>query len=160
MASNFGNSGKRKFIGSLPTESIESGDLVSRSKFNFSYFDSSQRYASDFSALTSATGFLEKIRSYSRFSLTHWRSERVGRSGRNVLEVYGGFPKKSEFTHPKHVPHDVMWGRFRLESDTRLVGFILPPDYSGKISGDGKLSYCCNTFYVVFIDLSHKFYLT
>lgn len=76
-------------------------------------------------------------------------------SGNHVLEVYGAFPRRSEFKHPHHVPSDVDWARFHLDGKKRLIGFTIPKDLcSIHQRFDG------NTFYVVFLDLEHKFYAT
>lgn len=156
------NSKKDRFLSNLATTSIDSGDLAARCKFNFSYFHHDQAAACDFSDLDK--GFLvelfNKLKAYSSSSLLEWTRTRVGRTGRTVLEIYGAFPKKSEFLHPPHVPHDAQWARFRLESAVRLVGFVIPPELSQTSASKCNASYCANTFYVVFIDMNHKFYLT
>ena len=81
-------------------------------------------------------------------------NQRVGGGSLKVLEIYGSFPKKSDFTHPKHVPIDVNWARFRLESDMRLIGFLIPPNT------DGISMAAVNTFFIVFLDQGHRFYLS
>lgn len=40
----------------------------------------------------------------------------------------------------------------------RLVGFLVPAEHSFKKDEHNKFCYDCNTFYVVFVDLSHRFY--
>lgn len=151
---------KAAFLNNLPTTSIDSGDLASRCKFNFSYFHHDQEFASNFSDLDkdSLSELLDKLKEYSKSPLQHWARMRIG-GGRSVLEVYGKFPSRSEFTHPPHVPHDALWARFRIERAVRLVGFVLPSGISGKAATNCEGVYCSNTFYVVFIDTQHKFYL-
>ncbi len=73
---------------------------------------------------------------------------------------YGDFPRKSNFFHPKNVPHQVYWGRFRLDLDLRLLGFVVPDDYHGKTNIKTGMTYDKNTFYVVFLDPEHNFYIT
>lgn len=77
-----------------------------------------------------------------------------------MLAIYGDFPKKSDFKHPKHVPHQVKWARFRLESADRLVGFIVPYSYDGKTHSTTNFKFDYNTFYVVFLDENHRFWLS
>ena len=77
-----------------------------------------------------------------------------------VLEIYGSFPKNSDFKHPKHVPHDGLWARFRLDNMTRLIGFMIPQDVDGKFDKDEGYRFDVNTFYVVFYDPGHCFYKT
>lgn len=161
--SGFGrNSRKTKYLANLPTSIVETCGLARKSKFNFSYFSSSQAHSSDFVdlELSGLSEFCDKLKQYSEFPLSHWLHQRVGSGKQNVLEIYGSFPSKSEFTHPKHVPSDVRWARFRLEQKARLVGFVVPADLVNKPSSDREFYFCGNTFYVVFIDLEHKFYIS
>jgi len=162
MANKFNNGRRAAFLAGLATESIESTDLATRSRFNFSFFDGVQEPGSCFSALTheQLLNVIEKIKAYSRSSLLYWQNQRVGGGGLKILEVYGAFPRSSDFSHPKHVPHDVKWARFRMDNLGRLVGFVIPHEYVSKASEDRLFFYDVNTFYVVFIDLEHRFYKT
>ena len=72
----------------------------------------------------------------------------------SVLEIYDRFPIRSDFYHPKSVPFDVEWARFRLEGDMRLIGFVIP----NQIALEKGLPN--NVFYIVFLDKDHRFYLT
>lgn len=158
--SSFGNKRASSFLESIPTSSIdnETDTLTRRSKFNFSYFDV-QSAGQDFGdwSQSQLKKLLDKLKDYSKEPLSHWTKERIGKSG-TVLAIYGDFPKSSEFAHPKHVPHQARWGRFRLEQSVRLVGFVLPDSYHGKAHPKTKECFDCNVFYVVFLDLDHKFY--
>ncbi|HBO3797512.1 TPA: hypothetical protein L4T06_005525 [Pseudomonas aeruginosa] len=156
----FTNRLKDKFLINIPVESVEASDLIGRCKFNFSYWDMKQEAGSGLAELTEVQikNLVEKIRLYSRESLSHWQAERCGSGGLKVLEIYGEFPKKSDFVHPKSVPHDVRWARFRMDNLGRLVGFLVPAEHSFKKDEHNKFCYDCNTFYVVFVDLSHRFY--
>ena len=103
---------------------------------------------------------LGKIKSYTTEPLDYWRSQRVGNGGLKVLATYGSFPSKSEFVHPKHVPHQAQWARFRLESKLRLIGFTIPTELHKNTHNKTGEFYDKNTFYVVFLDRDHKFFLT
>jgi hypothetical protein len=106
---------------------------------------------------------LEKIKSYTKEPLSYWRNERVGSKGLRVLAHYDSFPKKSDFKHPPHVPHDVIWSRFRLGNMVRMIGFVIPESMAGTEYVDNKgskYSYDSNTFYVVFLDKDHRFFHT
>jgi hypothetical protein len=154
-----GNSRKAAFLASFPEASIESSDdtLTQRCKFNFSYFvkqDTSQSF--DEWSYGQLVKLMEKLKEYSYQPLSYWTNQSVGKSGR-ILSIYGAFPKDSDMEHPKHVPHQVLWGRFRLEQSVRLVGFVLPPDLHHKAHSSGD-RFDCNTFYVVFLDANHAFY--
>ena len=154
-----GNTRKANFLASIPVASIDASEdtITTRCKFNFSYFDKQDAgQAFDEWPDGQLAKLFDKLRDYSKESLTHWTKEAVGKSG-SVLAIYGGFPQRSDFTLPKHVPHQARWGRFRLEQAVRLVGFVLPDDYRDKIHSSG-VAFDCNTFYVVFLDANHVFY--
>ena len=123
--------------------------------FSFQYFDHSQPAGQNFSDWTKEQleKLLNKLKHYSSDTMAHWRQERIG-GGLSVLEVYGNFPVRSDFIHPRHVPLDIEWARFRLEYDMRLIGFILP----NRVTAENNLAK--NVFYIVFLDQNHRFYLT
>lgn len=153
------NSGKSRFLASIPLASLDldTDTLAKRCKFNFSYFEK-QVAGQDFRAWDQKklADFLEKLREYGREPLSHWKTVKVGKSG-TILTLYGSFPKNSEFTPPKHVPHQAVWGRFRLDWAGRLCGFVVPNEYHGKVHS-GNYIFDSNTFYVVFLDENHCFY--
>jgi hypothetical protein len=160
---SFNNSRQKNFLNSFPDVSFDSDTCnhASRSKFNFSYFDWSQDAGQDFCSWTRENlhKLFHKLVDYGKHPLSYWLSQRVGRGGRKILEVYGGFPSRSDFQHPRHIPKNVQWARFRLEGDMRLIGFLVPPDLEGKLSqSNSNYSFCRNTFYVVFLDERHCFY--
>lgn len=122
--------------------------------FNFKYLDS--RQGNRFSELTAEqlSKIIEKLKWYSSESRSHWEAERIGNKDGRVLAVYNDFPSSSEFHHPAHVPAGVKWARFRLEGDQRLIGFMIDrPDTE-------PLGLSPDVFYVVFLDLYHRFYIS
>jgi hypothetical protein len=152
------NNAKERFLSRFPNTLIENhvDRLLNYISFSFQYFDISQEPSSSFSDMTKEqlVKFLEKLKNYTCNTLKYWIRQPIGSHRQNVLEIYKDFPRKSEFTHPKNVPVDVWWARFRLEGDMRLIGFLLPDE----IATEKKLNK--NVFYIVFIDEKHKFYLT
>jgi len=60
--------------------------------------------------------------------------------------IYGGFPPKdkTEFSHPVHVPEDAEWARIHVNGKQCIIGHVVPP----------------NTFYVVFLDGDHRFWIS
>jgi hypothetical protein len=157
------NSRRDAFLAKFPDASIDLPEdtLASRCKFNFSYFEVQEAGQSfenwDHDRLCK---FLEKLKHYGQNSLQYWRTQAVA-GGRTILEIYGDFPHgKSDFMMPKHIPRQALWGRFRLESTVRVVGFVLPPERDGEIHEKCKARFDCNTFYVVFFDAEHRFYKT
>lgn len=161
MSKKFESPKKNIFIKTLPDISFENMGLPSRCKFNFSFFDSTQEAGQDFTDWdhNSLTKLLDKLKYYSKENLEYWRHSRCGAGGLTVFENYKSFPKKSKFKHPKHVPHNVEWVRFRLEQKVRLIGFILPKDFESRIDESCSINYDSNTFYVVFLDREHHFYI-
>lgn len=158
------NKKKVSFIADASLPDLESTDLATRSRFNFSYLNELQdgaqsiaEWNQDGKKDASLEKLLLNLKVYSTYPLSHWINE-------GCLTIYGRFPKeKSEFKHPVNVPHEVSWGRFRLAGKVRLAGFVIPSEFedtefttkSGK-----KVKYCTNTFYIVFLDKDHLFYKT
>ncbi|WP_152561330.1 hypothetical protein [Serratia marcescens] len=138
-------------------------DICMRTKFNFSYF-CPERPGYDFCNLNKdeLADFYTKMREYGRESITHWEVQKIGKGSGHVFERYGDFPKKSDFEFPDHVPIGVEWGRFRMNYETRLAGFVVPRTLQGNevIYKGKKYNLDSNSFYVVFLDMDHKFYST
>ncbi|MFH1019939.1 MAG: hypothetical protein V1782_04905 [Pseudomonadota bacterium] len=161
---SFENKRKNARLESFVTASIEDSTdrLTVRCKFNFHYMDFSQPAGQKFNEWNKdqLVKLFDKLKNYSAEPLKYWltQSQRVGHRSHNVLEIYGNFPAKSEFQHPKHVPHQVQWARFRVENLVRLIGFVIPKEFSVKIHSETKSTFDCNTFYAVFLDKDHKFY--
>lgn len=158
--SAFTNRAKDRFLSKIPTASLEAPNdrLAAKCKFNFAYF-CVQPAGQDFSDWTDVQRkkLLEKLVQYSREPLSYWEGQSVGKSG-SVLAIYGAFPSNSDFEHPLHVPHEVLWGRFRLEQSLRLVGFVVPRKLHGATHPGTHDRFDSNTFYVVFLDRDHRFY--
>jgi hypothetical protein len=154
------NSRQKKFIENFPSTSIESNsnNITQKCKFNFSYYTEEKGNA-NFEALTveQLLKLLHKLKDYSRENLSYWKIQPIGHGKGRVLKLYDRFPPISEFDHPRHVPFEVVWGRFRLEDDFRLAGFVIPTEFHGREHQTTREKFDCNTFYVVFIDPDHQF---
>ena len=152
------NPAKSAFLANFPDSTIESNVLRFQKNLRFSleYFDGDQPAGQKFADWTfeQVCKLLEKLRAYTSATKVHWMNQRVGGGGLKVLEIYKDFPRKSDFTHPKFVPVDVHWARFRMESDMRLIGFFVPQDLAGPLGLDS------NVFYIVFLDKDYKFYIS
>ena len=162
MSGKFRNRKATNFIASLQTTDIENSRIASRCKFNFSYLETSQSGTKDFSDLTpdQQNELFQKLKNFSANALSYWQLQTVGHSGGHVLEIYGKFPRYSEFQAPKYVPHDVHWGRFRLDRTGRLCGFVIPKSSEITFCSKSGHPFDYNTFYVVLIDTEHGFYKT
>ena len=163
--SKFRNKRKTTFLDNLsklPSIFDAGNDLTKRCKFNFSYFDASQDAGQQFCdwSQKQLVDLFGKLKDYTTKPLESWCRERVGKTGLTVLAIYGQFPNKSEFIHPAHVPHQVQWARFRLGYKLRLIGFIVPGEFHKQVHPESNEMFDKNTFYVVFLDQNHKFYLT
>jgi hypothetical protein len=160
------NSLSNQFVRSIPETIIETSKINTKCKFNLSYFDENQPAGQKFSdwtlntGISSLTNLLTKLKEYTQQPLNYWKNERVGGGGLKILEYYGDFPKKSDFNHPRHVPSDACWARFRLGNKVRLVGFVISKDSIKNLTDDEQKKYDRNTFYVVFLDKEHAFYKT
>jgi len=160
----FPNKRQANFLDQLPQKALtgDSCETVRQSKYNFAYMDFNQ------GAITSLENYggkrtqdlFNKLKALSEFPLEHWKREPVGKGKNHVLEIYGDFPKKSNFSHPKHVPHDVAWGRFRFGSALRLVGFVMPDKLQDVEHEKHRVPFDGNTFYIVYFDPNHEFYQT
>ena len=150
------NPKKEKFLSNLPSENLLSdiSELKGKLSFSFKYFDGSQEAGQDFRDWDNKQKqeLLEKLRDYSRESKVYWLNQRAGGGGLKILEVYGMFPRNTDFVYPRHVPERVKWARFRMESAMRLVGFFVDEDDSAAFN----LS--TDVFYIVFLDKDHRFY--
>lgn len=161
---NFKNTKKDRFLNNIPQVSLDdpSNDITSRCKFNFSYFDDSQPAGQKFNDWNheQLIKLLNKLKEYSKSPLKYWQNQKIG-SGEhrwNVLSIYDRFPLNSEFSFPKHIPHQARWARFRLEYSVRLIGFVIPKEYHKSEHSCTKECFDCNTFYIVFLDKNHKFH--
>ena len=110
-------------------------------KLSLAYFDPQPYYASsfhDWQAVGLLSKALETLQGYCK------RPLREQIDGDKFTE-YRSFPPadKTMYEYPKHVPEDANWARIHVNGPAVLVGHIV---------GD--------TFYLVFLDKTHKFWLT
>ena len=156
MAPKKTNPRKERFLSNLPVQEFfsEISDVKGKLSFSLKYFDDSQEAGQDFKDWNDKQKqeLLEKLRDYSRESKLFWLNQRVGSGGLKVLEIYGTFPRNSDFEYPKHVSEKVRWARFRMESAMRLVGFFIDEEQSIEVNLSTDI------FYIVFLDREHRFY--
>ena len=143
--SKYQNSHTKEFTENYPEHIVETTNIASFVKFNFDFLDVNQTDAG-FDRLDSLDDknrlmLLEKIKEFSGASRFDWESNRR-------LVIYENIPRGSKAKHPKHVPSDVCWARFRLEGGFRLIGFFIPyslDQKSYKLSGPlQKLKTICS----------------
>lgn len=121
--------------------SVNDNARVSNFKISFQYLDTTQKYGSAFKdwqkiGLLSAT--LDTLHGYCYSPL-------LQQVDGNKFAIYGAFPPKDKtyFKFPKNVPEDANWARIHINGAAVVIGHIV-----------------ADTFYVVFLDKTHKFYLT
>ncbi|MEA2018543.1 MAG: hypothetical protein U9N59_08850 [Campylobacterota bacterium] len=159
MKKKYNNSKKISFLDSIPTVSLDddTNDLTSRCKFNFSYFrkDEASQDFKDWNQ-NELSKLLDKLKDYSKSSLKYWESQYQGNYPTFVK--YDSFPIRTDFTKPKHIPHQAIWSRFHLENKVRLIGFVVPDEYDGTVHDKTNKRFDTNTFYIVYLDKEHRFY--
>ncbi len=149
-------------LSNLPSIEDDKHNIAERCKFNFSYFDTNQSNFQSFSGWNEdqLIKLFGKLRDFSKESLEHWEKEEVGTGkfrGKVAVE-YKEIPEHSNARHPLHVPKEASWYRFRLGGSARLIGFVLPDKFDGKLHNSTQKVFDCNIFYVVFLDRDHLFY--
>lgn len=116
-------------------------DLPEHFTLSLSQFDCNQDYAADFSDWEALSLLSKALDTLKGFCCSTLHSQLDGKK----FAVYNEFPdrEKTYFSHPDHVPDDAMWARIHVTGEAVLAGHIVR-----------------NTFYLVFLDTNHKFYLT
>ncbi|UTC48258.1 hypothetical protein [Treponema vincentii] len=147
---------KENKLANFPQESIETVYETLRGllSFNFRFLDDTQGQKFSDLSVEQFYKIIEKLKWYSKENRSHWEATPIGHRDGKVLAVYQDFPSKSNFFHPKYIPAGVKWARFRLEGDQRLIGFVIDKNDVEKFQLNPDV------FYIVFLDLYHKFYIS
>lgn len=141
MPVNFSKQSKkteiRKAIEKKKQERVESYNF----RVSFQYLDHSQKPAcsfKDWQKVGLLSHALEVLTGYCKRPLM----EQVDGI---KFALYGDFPppEKTKFRKPEHVPEDAHWGRIHINGKSIIAGYVVH-----------------HTFYVVFLDKHHHFYLT
>lgn len=122
-------------------QSVNDAARVSNFKLSFQYLDTSQKYGSSFKDWQKSGLLSQAMETLYGYCCSPLMSQVDG----DKFTIYGSFPPKDKtlFKYPKHVPEDANWARIHVNGPAVVVGHII---------GD--------TFYVVFLDKTHKFRLT
>lgn len=80
--------------------------------------------------------FMEKLAHISELNMIEAKQQKY-------ITEYGAFPKQSDFQHPRHIAPGVNWAVIK-----KIKG------QKGRVAGH----IIGNVFYVVFLDLDHKFW--
>ncbi len=156
----FSNSRKESALSSLEPLKFdtEHESITQRCKFNFHYLNFTPP-AADFKT-GKLKDLMERLKCFSEKSLEYWSREKVDGTG-TYLAYYESFPPpgKTAYRRPENVPEEVRWARFRISGRFRLIGFTIPENRHGKTHKKKGYTFDKNTFYCVFIDPEHKFWL-
>lgn len=74
--------------------------------------------------------------------LKYYSGKKVSQTD-TTYTIYGDFPPKTKYFHPKNVPPDARWARIHVDGKHIIAGHIVK-----------------NVFYVVFLDSDHSFWVT
>ncbi len=110
-------------------------------KLSFQYLDTAQKYSSSFKDWQKIGLLSRAMETLSGYCCSQLMKQVDG----DKFAIYGSFPPKdkTQFEYPKHVPEDANWARIHINGPSVVIGHIVN-----------------DTFYVVFLDKTHKFWLT
>lgn len=122
-------------------KSVNDNGAFDNFKISFQYLDTSQKYGSsflDWQKCGLLSTMMETLKGYCCRPLI----EQIDGS---KFTRYGDFPpsERTKFSYPIGIPEDANWARIHINNLSIVVGHIVS-----------------NTFYVVFLDKKHNFYLT
>ncbi len=114
---------------------------TSNFKVSLQYIDTSQKFGSSFKDWQKE-GLLSKMMETLAGYCSRPLMEQVDKI---KFTIYGDFPPqdKTKFKYPEHVPEDANWARIHVNGRAIIAGHVLK-----------------DTFYIVFLDKTHKFFLT
>lgn len=110
-------------------------------KVSFQFIDTSQKYGSTYKDWQKEGLLAKMLECLSGYCCSTLLTQVDG----NKFTIYGNFPPKEKtlFTFPEFVPEDANWARIHINGTAIIVGHIVR-----------------DTFYIVFLDKTHKFWLT
>lgn len=125
----------------IQKESVTDDGRRSNFKVSFQYLDTSQKFGSGFKDWQNCGLLSKAMEVLQGYCCSPLRSQIDG----DKFSIYNDSPPKEKtmFTFPKNVPEDAHWARIHVTGSAVIIGHIVN-----------------DTFYVVFLDKTHKFYLT
>ena len=114
---------------------------TSNFKVSFQYLDTTQKYGSSFKDWQSHGLLSKALEVLQGYCCSPLRPQ----LNTEKFTSYGDFPNSNFtlFNFPANIPEDASWARIHITGPAIVVGHIVE-----------------NTFYVVFLDKTHKFFLT
>lgn len=121
--------------------SVHNKNTKGNFKVSFAHLDKTQKFGSgykDWQNIGLLSKMFETLQGYCCRPL-------LDQIDNKKFTVYGDFPAKdyTEFNYPEHVPEDANWARIHINGVSIIAGHIVD-----------------DTFYLVFLDKTHSFYLT
>jgi hypothetical protein len=122
-------------------KSVSQTDKVDNFKISFQYMDSKPMYASSYKHWQEVGLLSKALEVLGGYCCRPLRHQVDG----DKFAIYGDFPKVEEtkYERPNHVPEDADWARIHITGPAVIVGHVVD-----------------DTFYVVYLDKTHKFWLT
>lgn len=156
-----GNTHTDAFLANLPKISLEAPDcvLTQRCKFNFYYFNFTPPAAS-FDCC--GVDLLKHLKVFSEHPLEYWEKKKhAGSCNTTYLVYYDNYPPahKTKFAYPRNVPSEARWCRLILSGKQRLIGFTVPEKLHDTHHPTTGVRFDKNTFYCVFVDRRHEFWI-
>lgn len=121
--------------------SVNDVERTANFKLSFQDLDTSQKYGSGFRDWQKVGLLSLAMDTLRGFCCSPLRVQVDG----DKFAIYNSFPSENTtmFEYPKNVPEDAHWARIHVNGPAVIVGHIVN-----------------DTFYVVFLDKTHKFWLT
>lgn len=131
----------RKALEASKRNSVNDMERIGNFKLSFQYLDITQPCCSTFSDWQNAGVLDNMMNTLSGYCKKPLLSQVDG----DKFTIYHDFPPsdKTDFVIPPHVPIDACWARIHIGGKLVVAGHIVE-----------------DTFYVVFLDMEHRFWLT
>lgn len=121
--------------------SVKDNERTSNFKLSFQYLDTTQKFGSSFKDWQ-RSGLLSKaMETLQGYCCSPLLQNIDGKK----FTIYEKYPSKdkTDFLYPQNVPEDAHWARIHVNAKSVIIGHIVD-----------------DTFYVVFLDKTHHFWLT
>jgi len=121
--------------------SVKDTDRASNFKLSFQYLDTTQKFGSTFKDWQNVGLLSKAMETLQGYCCSPLRQSIDG----DKFTIYDKYPSKdkTDFLYPQNVPEDAHWARIHINNKSVIIGHVVR-----------------DTFYVVFLDKTHHFYLT
>jgi hypothetical protein len=136
-----GFSKKKPILKGKSKASVNDTERTNNFKLSFQYLDTTQRYGSSFKDWQQVGLLSKALETLQGYCCSPLLSQVDG----DKFAIYGAFPASNFtlFEYPQNVLEDANWARIHITGPCVVVGHIVN-----------------DTFYIVFLDKTHKFWLT